>query len=322
MSDAGHPSPAGRGRGDADVPDGGGRGEPSQWRLRQQLARAGLAVVALALIFGVWNLVVWVFHEPAYVLPRPQSAVRNIVDNWSTFQPLTLQTLKETVFGYLIGAAVGFLLAVSMSALRPLQRILYPALIASQAVPVVAIAAPLVILLGFGMRPKLVIVAWWVFFPIAVNVLDGLANIDRDLLNLARAMGAGRVRGFLAIKLPATVTPLFTGLKIGATYAVSGAVIGEWTASSEQALGTYIQQANSSLNTIGVFAATMLLTAIGIASFLVVSGIEVIATPWRTRATARGWLARLRPAERNAAGHAPVAYPAAEPRGRTTSSTI
>jgi ABC-type nitrate/sulfonate/bicarbonate transport system permease component len=257
--------------------------------LTRALVRVGMAVAALALIFGVWNLVIVVFGLKPYALPTPQAAIAADVDHWSVLSGLTLQTVGETAYGFLIGAGIGFLLGVVMSASKTVQRLVYPALITSQAVPIVAIAAPLVILFGFGLLPKLVIVAWIVFFPVVVNVLDGLAHIDPDLVNLSRVMGATRLRGFLAIRLPATLSPLFSGLKIGATYAVTGAVIGEWTASAQQGLGTYLQTANASLDTRGVFGATILLTAIGVASFLLMVAGEVLATPWRKRSTARTW---------------------------------
>ena len=255
--------------------------------LRKSAVRLAMAALAVGLIFGVWNLVIFAFHLKAYALPTPQASVSAIYHRWSIFQPLTVQTIKETAYGFLIGAAIGFLLGVFMSASKTVQRLVYPALITSQAVPIVAIAAPLAILFGFGMLPKLVIVAWIVFFPVAVNVLDGLAHIDADLVNLSRVLAAGRVRGFVVIRLPATLSPLFSGLKIGATYAVTGAVIGEWMASAQQGLGTYLQTANASLDTKGVFGATILLTAIGVASFLLVAAAEAVATPWRTRSTAR-----------------------------------
>jgi ABC-type nitrate/sulfonate/bicarbonate transport system permease component len=255
--------------------------------LRKTAVRLAMAALAVGLIFGVWNLVIFAFHLKAYALPTPQASVSAIYHRWSIFRPLTMQTIEETAYGFLIGAAIGFLLGVFMSTSKTVQRLVYPALITSQAVPIVAIAAPLAILFGFGLLPKLVIVAWVVFFPVVVNVLDGLAHVDRDLVNLARVMGAKRTRAFLAIQLPATLSPLFSGLKIGATYAVTGAVIGEWVASAQQGLGTYLLTANASLDTTGVMGATIMLTAIGVASFLLVMAVEVVATPWRTRSTAR-----------------------------------
>jgi ABC-type nitrate/sulfonate/bicarbonate transport system permease component len=255
--------------------------------LRKAAVRLALAALALGLIFGVWNFVIFAFDLKAYALPTPQDSVATIYDRWSAYQPLMVQTIKETVYGFLIGAAIGFVLGVVMSASKIVQRLIYPALITSQAVPVVAVAAPLAILLGFGLATKLVVVAWWVFFPIVVNVLDGLAHVDEDLLKLARVMGAKRTRTFFAIQLPATLSPLFSGLKIGATYAVTAAVIGEWVASLPYGLGTYLQTAAGSIDTRGVMGATILLTVIGISLFLIVSAVGVAVTPWERRSTAR-----------------------------------
>lgn len=255
-------------------------------RVAQNAQRVGFVVAAIALIFGAWNAAIWIFGLQPFVLPTPQSAISVVFRQWSTLAPLTWQTVKETAEGFFVGAAIGFVLAVAMSAFRPVQRLIYPALVGSQAVPIVAIAAPLVILFGFGTLPKLIIVAWCVFFPVVVNVLDGLAHIDQDLVNLSRVLGARRVREFIHIRLPATLSPLFSGLKIAATYAVTGAVIGEWTASSQEGLGTYLLSANASLNVQLVFGVTLLLTAIGVLSFLLVMAVESVATPWRGRSTA------------------------------------
>lgn len=259
-------------------------------RLKSGFTPVLIWVVAMLLILLCWQLVVWLSGLPAYVIPPPAVAFAALAEKWPRLQHLTLQTLYETAIGYVLGALVGFLLALVMGQIRIVQRLIMPALIVSQAVPIVAVAAPLVIVFGFGLAPKLMIVAWIVFFPVVVNVLDGLANIDRDMLNLARLMGGSHVRVFLIVKLPACVGPLFSGLKIGATYAVTGAVIGEWTASANQGLGTFLVTANAQMNTAGVYAAMLLLTAIGVGSFLIVLGLEIIATPWRTRSTAPRWL--------------------------------
>jgi len=244
-------------------------------------------IISIALVFIIWDLIIRGFNVQTFVAPSPSETLSALRDNWSTLGPLALDTIRETVYGFVVGAVLGFVLAVAMAQTRILQGLIYPVLIVSQAVPIVAIAAPLVILLGFDLAPKIVIVAWIVFFPVAVNVLDGLANVDRELLSLARAMGGTRTRVFLHIRLPATVTPLYTGLKIGATYAVTGAVIGELVASTGSSLAGFQREANSSLDTPAVWAAMLLMTIIGIGWFLLVVGIEYLTTPWKHRATRR-----------------------------------
>jgi ABC-type nitrate/sulfonate/bicarbonate transport system permease component len=249
-------------------------------------------IVAIALIFVAWQVLLKLSGIPAYIIPSPGAALAEIRDHAGLMRQLTWQTVSETFYGYVAGALIGFLLAVVMAQVPMAQRLLYPALITSQAVPIVAIAAPLVIIFGFGLTPKLIIVAWIVFFPVVVNVLDGLASVDQDQINLARLLGGTRLRTFLIVRLPACIGPLFSGLKIGASYAVSGAVIGEWTASSRIGLGTYLLSANAQMNTAGVYGAMLLLTAIGIGSFLLVVIAEYFATPWRTRMTAPVWFGR------------------------------
>jgi ABC-type nitrate/sulfonate/bicarbonate transport system permease component len=256
----------------------------SGWRRAGRLA---LPVVAVLGVFVVWDVIVRAFDVKAYLVPSPGSAFRAIGSDWDTLDTLTRTTVEETALGFLIGAGVGFGLAVVMSRWSVVQRVVYPVLVASQAIPVVAVAAPLVIVLGFGLAPKLVIVAFIVFFPVVVNVLDGFASVDRDLLNLARVMDGRPLRVLALIELPATLTPLFSALKLGATYAVTGAVLGEWTASTTPGLGNYLLIQQSKQNTDAVYGAVLLLTAIGVTGFLLVLSAERLATPWRTRSTAR-----------------------------------
>ena len=264
-----------------------GRG-PRAGRAWLKVARnVGIPLLSIVLLLLVWQGIVVIFHVAPYIAPRPRQAILAVTQNWSVLWPLTLGTIRETVYGFVTGAALGLTLGVVMAKIPVLQRLVYPVLVLSQAVPIIALAAPLVLILGFSVAPKVVIVAWIVFFPVTVNVLDGLSHVDRDLINLARVFGAPRWRTFLQIEIPATTTPLFSGLKIGATYAVTGAIIGELAASDGSSLALYQEHANSNLNTAAVYGTTMLMTVIGISWFLLVVGAEVWATPWQRRSVAR-----------------------------------
>jgi ABC-type nitrate/sulfonate/bicarbonate transport system permease component len=257
-----------------------------------RVVRLASPLLAVLLVLAVWQLAVSVLHVQSYILPSPQQTWRALRDDWSNVRSLAGQTLYESVLGFVIGTGVGFLLAVAMAHVTIVHRVLYPILIATQAVPIVAIAAPLVIILGYGLAPKLVIVGLIVFFPVVVNVLDGLSGIDHGMVNLARSMGAGAAKIFLLVRLPATLTPLFSALKLGAAYAVTGAVIGEWTASITPGLGKDLLLKNSRLDTAGVYADVLLLTAVGLGGFLLMTVLERLSTPWRTRGTARRWFRR------------------------------
>jgi len=244
-------------------------------------------LAAVLIVWSVWALATEVFDVPPYVVPTPGKTFSALTGDWSNLDGLVLQTIWECVAGFLVGVAVGFLFAVLMAHVKIIQQIFYPILIASQAIPIVALAAPLVIILGFGLTPKLVIVGLIVFFPVVVNVLDGLTSIDKDMVALARSMGGSSLKLFLLIRLPATLTPLFSALKLAATYTVTGAVIGEWTASESPGIGQDLLLKNSRLDTAGVYADVLLLTLIGLSGFVLITALEHLLTPWRARSTAR-----------------------------------
>jgi ABC-type nitrate/sulfonate/bicarbonate transport system permease component len=245
-----------------------------------------IPIASFGVLLGVWLALVHVLHVAPYVVPSPSATFGAIRGDWSVLSAGILLTAKEFAVGFVVGTAAGFVLAVLMAQSRWILRALYPILIASQAVPIIAIGAALVIWLGFGLAPKVAIVALIVFFPVVVNVLDGLASVDQDTVDLARAMGASQWRVFRTIRLPATYTPLFSALKMSATFSVTGAVIGEQTASSTGGLGVYLTEQQSRLNTAGVFGDIVLLAAMGIAAFAIIAYWERLATPWRRRSTA------------------------------------
>ncbi len=249
-------------------------------------------LAALLLVLLVWDLAVRYYHIPPYVLPSPEMTWRHVLSDWAVLWIGFQSTFTTFLLGFVLGAGAGFLFAVAMDSTRWIRSVLYPILIASQAVPVIAISAALTIWLGFGLAPKLVIVALVVFFPVVVNVLDGLNSVDGDMLNLVRSMGGSRWSIFRYVKLPATYTPLFSALKLSATFSVTGAVIGEWTASTSGGLGAYLLQANSRLNTAGTFSAIGFLALLGVLSFLLVIVLEYLVTPWRTSSKARRWSRR------------------------------
>ncbi|MDH2902447.1 MAG: ABC transporter permease [Actinomycetota bacterium] len=265
---------------------------------RSRLTKVLLPVASFVILLLLWQAVVVLFNVQGYIAPRPLDAIRAVSDNWSLLSPLVTQIVKETVFGFALGALIGVFFGVVMSKIPAVQKLLYPTLVLSQAVPVIVIAFPLAAILGFGsVKPIIAIVVWIVFFPVTVSVIDGLGHVDHDLLNLAKVYGASRWRTFIQIEVPATVSPLFSGLKIGATYAITGAFIGE-LASPEQvgstgsSLALYVQHAESNLNSPAVYGITLLMAIIGVAWFLIVAGLEVVSTPWLRRTTRRRWRRR------------------------------
>lgn len=257
--------------------------------MRKALRLIGVPLLSLLLVGVMWQGIVVGFAVPSFEAPRPLQAVSYITSNWGVLWPQVEGTLRETVYGQIWGVIIGFLLAVIMAKVNFLHKLVLPILIASQAVPIIALASPLVLIMGFTDRPIIFIVALIVFFPVTINVLSGLLHVDRDLLNLAKVCGASRWRTFWTIELPASTSSLFAGLKIGVTYAVTGAIIGELVSSTGSNLALTQNKASATLNAPGVYGTTLLMMAIGICWFLLALGLEAWCTPWQRRSVARRW---------------------------------
>jgi ABC-type nitrate/sulfonate/bicarbonate transport system permease component len=161
-----------------------------------------------------------------------------------------------------------------MHVMRPLRDAAYPLLLGSQAIPLIVLAPLFVLAFGYGIGPKLAIVALICFFPIVVNVLDGLRSVDPDLLKLMRSLDATRWAQLWKAELPASLPFLFSGMKIAATV---------W-AGADRGLGRLVLLANNQLQTPRVYAGTVLLTLMAIALFAIVSLVERLAIPWRRAA--------------------------------------
>jgi putative hydroxymethylpyrimidine transport system permease protein len=244
-------------------------------------AYAGAIALTLALIAG-WQLAVWLGNVPEYLLPSPSAIVADLKTDWVVLGPALWVTLREVLIGFVIATIAGIGLAVPLHLFGPLRRAMYPILIASQTIPVVVLAPILVILLGYGILPKLVIVALICFFPIVVNGLDGLRAVDDDFISMMYTLDASRWAIFRRVEFPGALPSIFSGMRIAATFASIGAVFGEWAGSSA-GLGYVMLEATPNLLTSRIFAAILLLTVISLVLFGLVSLIERIAVPWAPR---------------------------------------
>ena len=215
-------------------------------------------------------------------LASPVEAFEALVDDWSLLWGNARSTLAEVLLGLALAIVVGGGLGVAMHLFRPLRDAAYPLLVASQAVPIVVLAPIFVLLFDFGMRPTIAIVALICFFPITVNLLDGLRSVEPELLKLMRSMGASRMRTLRSVELPASLPSLFSGLKVAATVSVIGAVFGEW-AGGQEGLGRLVLNANNQLQTGRLYAGTVLLSAMAIALFLLAALAERLMCPWNRK---------------------------------------
>ena len=248
--------------------------------------RVLLALALLCLFVLAWQGVASLESVDDLTLASPVETFEALRDDWSLLMDNARVTLVEVVLGLAVSVAAGVLFAVSMHLLRPLRDATYPLLDGSQAIPVVVLAPLFVLAFGYGIGPKLAIVALICFFPITVNLLDGLRSAPPELLKLMRSMGASRLRTLRSVELPAALPSLFSGLKVAATVSVIGAVFGEW-AGADEGLGRLVLLGNIQLQTPRVYAGIVILTVMAVGLFVLVASLERLACPWnRKEATA------------------------------------
>jgi putative hydroxymethylpyrimidine transport system permease protein len=241
-----------------------------------------LTVLLLGLFVLAWQGVASLESVDDLTLASPVETWQALRDDWSLLIDNARVTLVEVVLGLAIAAMAGIALAVAMHLFRPLRDAAYPLLVASQAIPVVVLAPIFVLAFDYGIGPKLAIVALICFFPITVNLLDGLRSTPSDLERLMRSMGASRLRTLRSVELPASLPYLFSGLKVAATVSVIGAVFGEW-AGADEGLGRLVLLGNNQLQTPRVYAGIVILTLMAVALFALVVLAERLACPWNRK---------------------------------------
>jgi putative hydroxymethylpyrimidine transport system permease protein len=242
--------------------------------------RAGLVLLALA---GIWELYSDLGGSSRrLILPAPHQVASALYDDRSLLWSNFLVTAQEVLLGILVASVAGLLLALAVHFSRTLRSALYPLMVSSQAIPIPMIAPLLVLWLGFGLRPKLVVVGLVSFFPIVVTTLAGLDSVDPDLLKLMRTFDAPRRRTFRLLELPSAIPGLLVGARIAVVVAVIGAVFAEW-AGSTSGLGYLFLQAEPQLLTARAYAAVVILSLFAIALFGLLTLAERALVPWAYR---------------------------------------
>ena len=247
--------------------------------------RPGLAVRVLPpllfslVVLGAWQAYTELADVNPLLLPSPWAVANSVVDNAALFARNAVVTLQEILLGFVGGAAAGIGLAVLLTYSRLAERAVYPWLVASQMIPIVAVAPILVVWFGFTIVPKVVVVALVCFFPVVVNTIDGLKAVDPEMVRLMRTLGMSRPRIMRSVRVPSALPYLFSGLKVAMALAVIGAVFGEWVGSSE-GLGYLMLALNNQLATTELFAAVLVLSLMGIALFFLVGLVERLVIPW------------------------------------------
>jgi putative hydroxymethylpyrimidine transport system permease protein len=240
----------------------------------------------LAALIGIWQLLAStgtladIFGLEEFLVPSPVEIAAAIWENRSLLANNAWVTLREILLGFVSALAAGVTFAVVMHFSGFVLRSTYPLVIASQTIPIVAIAPILVIWFGFGILPKILVVALVCFFPITVATLNGLSSVDPEAGKLMRTLYASRWQIFRRVSVPTALPYLFTGIKISIVFAPIGALFGEWVGASS-GLGHQILQDNAQLETARVFAAVTILSVIGLSLFGLTALAERHVVRWR-----------------------------------------
>lgn len=233
-------------------------------------------IPAVFIVFVLaWEWVVTFFKVQAFIVPPPTAIWRALVGGLTSrlFLEHFWITLYETLLGFLIAAVAGILLGAVIAQFRVVEKTFYPYLVALQTLPKIAVAPLIIVWFGFGISSKVVIAAMVAFFPVLVNVIVGLKNVDQSKLDLMRSLNASRWQTFRMVKFPNALPFVFAGLDIAIVFSVLGAIVGEFVG-AQKGLGNLILQYNFALDIAGVFAVLILLSGLGVALHLVMQFVQ------------------------------------------------
>ena len=249
--------------------------------MKRVVAPAAVVVLLLGLwqLASEWDLLSSALKIEDFLVPSPTQIAEALWEDRSLLADNAWVTLQEVVLGFALAVVVGLGFAVVLHLSATLRRAVYPLLVASQTVPVIAIAPILVVWFGFGIGPKLAIIALVCFFPITVNALDGLRSVDPDQVKMMRTLDASRWQILRRVEAPSALPFAFSGAKIAVAVAVIGAVFGEWAGSSS-GLGHLMLEASAQLLTARLFAAIAVLSAMAICLFGLLALAERRLIPW------------------------------------------
>jgi NitT/TauT family transport system permease protein/putative hydroxymethylpyrimidine transport system permease protein len=250
------------------------------------MKRWALPALTLAALLGLWQVAAAsgaladVLNLESFLAPSPAEIASALWESRELLAENAWVTLKEILLGFLCGLAAGLAFAVLMRLSETLRRAFYPLLVASQAIPILVIAPILIVWFGFGIGPKLVVVALICFFPITVNAADGLRSVDTEAIKMMRTLDGTRGQILWRVEAPTALPFVFTGARIAVTFAPIAAIFGEWVG-AESGLGVLIREDSAHLETARLFASTAVLTAIALALFGLVALAERRIVTWR-----------------------------------------
>jgi len=241
-------------------------------------------LILISAIMVAWELAVRLTSTPLWLLPAPSDVMRSLIEDRGILLPNALVTFSEVLIGFACAIAAGVGLGVAVYRSATLDRVLYPIIIASQTVPIPALAPLLLVVFGYGLGPKVIVTALVGFFPIVVNTVEGLRSTDRDVVNLLRSFGASRGTVFRLAEFPSSLPSIFAGARIAVAICVIGAVFGELVG-ARAGLGYLMIRSIAQFETPRMVAAIVLLSVMSTGLFAAVGLVERALLPWRKYST-------------------------------------
>ncbi|MEQ8199665.1 MAG: ABC transporter permease [Clostridiaceae bacterium] len=238
------------------------------------------SLTAIVIILLLWEFLVPYIGIPDFILPRFSNILITLWKQKYLLYNHSLTTLWEAILGLVISVVVGILCAFSIYSWKGVRRTLYPVIIFSQTIPIVALSPIMIMWFGYTIWAKVAVVILFCFFPIVVSTLDGLNSVDRDLDDVLKALGGKRIQIFFKLHIPSVLPNFLSSFKIAATYSIAGATIGEWLG-AEKGLGIYVKRAAGMLQSDSVFAGVLVLSFLGIMLFGVGVFLERILLKYR-----------------------------------------
>jgi len=236
--------------------------------------------LTFALLLAVWEGGVRIASVPSWILPTPSQVVQTTLSSLPLLINHTVVTLGEAALGFIISIVLAILLVFFICLLPWLRSALYPLMVVSQTIPLIILAVLFTIWFGWGLLPKVLVVTLVCFFPVAISLIRGIDEVDPEMINLFRSMGANHLKIWSMVQFPLALPAFFAGLRISATYSIMAAVIGEWMG-AQRGLGHYmtLQQKNFAIDQ--VLAAVLIIC---LASLLMVKAVELaeyLLVPWK-----------------------------------------
>lgn len=256
---------------------------PSEGRRasRSWSRRVPYAPITVLVALAIWQAVVGIASIPEYLLPAPSSVIQTIVDNGSLYWSNAQTTVVEVLLGFAVSAVLGLGIGVLLAYSRRLERAVFPLVVLTQTVPMIAVAPLVLVWFGYGLPPKVGIAAVIAIFPVIVNSVVGFKGAPEEMIFLMRSMGGGRLTLVRRILFPNALPSIFSGLKLASALSVIGAVVAEFVGANS-GLGYLIVTGAGNIKTKQEFACVLLLSLLGIAFFSVISIAERFVIPWHS----------------------------------------